>query len=410
MKKAISYDQHIRRIVMGSAIASLIIVALYGAYLQVQMLDSHIRTEARKTSKMAFEALYSAMARGWSKEEILPIVDRLNRVDPGMEVDIFRSEIVAKQYGLRQNEPKIDRFIQAALAGEEQLLMEGAAELRFLYPVVFENECLRCHTQARAGQTAGAIDIRLPLSVVQFSMERLFNVLLLLLVVTLSAVFVLLYFYLRRHLVNPLRILIEKIREIIVQQDLTRTLRLKSNVKEVKDIEESFNRLTQTLHQTQERLKALTLIDHLTGLYNRRRFEEAALLEISRADRYANPFSVVMIDINDFKPINDTYGHRMGDEVLRKIGELLKAHIRESDLAARIGGDEFVLLLPHTDPIGAQQAIEKLRGILEKTVFGEPAHAIRVTASFGAATFPDNGDSLGQLMEYADHQMYQDKR
>ncbi|MGE4296322.1 MAG: GGDEF domain-containing protein [Campylobacterales bacterium] len=410
MSKAVSYDQHIRRIVMGSALLSLLIVIAYGIYLQAQMLDSHARSEARKTSKMAFEALYSAMSKGWTQEEITPIIQRLNAVDPVLKIDIFRTSVVSAQYGLRRDTRAPDGPLLEAMGGEELLMVEGPAKMRFLYPVVLKRECLSCHSNAKAGQVAGVIDIHLPFSVLSFSFERIFNVLLLVFVVMLCGVFVFLYFYLRRHLVDPLKKLIEKIREIIASEDLTRSLHLKSSVKEVKDIEEGFNHLTASLHQSQERLKALTLIDHLTGLYNRRRFEEAALLEISRADRYENPFSIVMVDLDNFKPVNDTYGHRAGDDVLRGIGQLLKNHIRESDLAARLGGDEFVLLLPHTDHDGALRVVAKLSALLKQTHFGDADRPIHVTASFGVASFPDHGDNLGGLMEYADRQMYRQKR
>ena len=119
--------------------------------------------------------------------------------------------------------------------------------------------------------------------------------------------------------------------------------------------------LQDQLLEKNAQLEALSITDPLTGLANRRRLMSRLDEETSRARRYKTPLSVVMIDIDHFKQVNDTHGHAMGDEVLRNIGAMLKASVRTTDLAARYGGEEFTLVLPHTDIPAAIQVAENLR-------------------------------------------------
>ena len=151
------------------------------------------------------------------------------------------------------------------------------------------------------------------------------------------------------------------------------------------------------------------LTDDLTSLPNRRRFMTEFRRESQRADRSGTPLSVIVLDIDDFKKINDTWGHETGDLVLKGLAEALAAATRSVDLAARLGGEEFAVLLPNTDAHGAEGVAERIqRDLAAMTVSagGSPVHA---TASFGISSFPDLA-SLTDLLNDADRCLYEAKR
>jgi diguanylate cyclase (GGDEF)-like protein len=165
------------------------------------------------------------------------------------------------------------------------------------------------------------------------------------------------------------------------------------------------------LHETVER-QAVT--DELTGLSNRRRFQETMVAEVERSRRFGQDLGLVMLDIDDFKAVNDTYGHQQGDLVLREVAKVLRASSREIDEPARYGGEELAVVLPGTDLEGAHQLAERVRegvAALRLPILGDDgAEPLRVTASFGAAALPASADDVRGLVAAADEALYQAKR
>jgi len=158
------------------------------------------------------------------------------------------------------------------------------------------------------------------------------------------------------------------------------------------------------------RIASQAATDSLTGLGNRWTFDEELALEWRRAERVGDPLALILADIDDFKAINDTFGHQVGDEVLRAVGRVLSANVRQVDLAARYGGEEFAVIVPETDLEGAVQLAERLRVALEQEQVGLPDGShVRVTASFGAAV---KGDlpRAEELVAAADETLYEAKR
>jgi two-component system, cell cycle response regulator len=154
--------------------------------------------------------------------------------------------------------------------------------------------------------------------------------------------------------------------------------------------------------------KRLATTDSLTSLKNRRSFVEQARIEISRCQRYSLPLSLILLDVDHFKAINDNRGHAAGDQVLSALGLLLGRQLRTCDVAARWGGEEFVLLLPNTDGAGALVLAERLRGAIERLGIHYESAAIPVTASLGIAEY-HSGESLENLVDRADRAMYSAK-
>jgi diguanylate cyclase (GGDEF)-like protein/PAS domain S-box-containing protein len=160
----------------------------------------------------------------------------------------------------------------------------------------------------------------------------------------------------------------------------------------------------------QTELREQSIRDALTGLYNRRYLDEIFERELSRAARSGQPVSVIMGDLDHFKAVNDTYGHRGGDDVLRVFGQLVARNCRGSDIACRYGGEEFMLLLPEMSGQDAYARAEQLRLALAGTSITHEGSVIRVTASFGVATFPQDGKTRDALVSAVDEALYTAKK
>jgi diguanylate cyclase (GGDEF)-like protein len=163
------------------------------------------------------------------------------------------------------------------------------------------------------------------------------------------------------------------------------------------------------LHETVER-QAVT--DELTGLFNRRRFQEAMATEVERSKRFGQPVGLVLLDLDDFKAVNDTYGHQQGDLVLREVARVLRETSREIDEPARYGGEELAVVLPGTDLEGAYNLAERVRAGIEELALPllDGEGTLGVTASFGVATLPGSADDMRELVAAADEALYRAKR
>ncbi len=170
-------------------------------------------------------------------------------------------------------------------------------------------------------------------------------------------------------------------------------------------------RLTQQLAQARQLLEQLAVIDPLTGLYNRRHLYEAGAQEIERARRQAVPLAALVIDLDDFKQVNDAHGHIAGDALLRAVAASCRASVRPYDIVARHGGEELVVLSPSTSVDEALQLAERLReAIAALAVATESGVRLTPTASIGVATYDRSQQSLAALLDDADRAMYVAKR
>lgn len=158
----------------------------------------------------------------------------------------------------------------------------------------------------------------------------------------------------------------------------------------------------ETLQEVQKELTMLATFDSLTGLYNRNKINEHLQNEITLAQRYQESFGIMLLDIDDFKMVNDTYGHLVGDEVLKEFAKLLKQHIRQTDILGRWGGEEFIILVRKVDLEDTRELAEKLREIIERYNFPTLKH---LTSSFGISIYQEE-DTIKTLFEKVDKALY----
>lgn len=167
----------------------------------------------------------------------------------------------------------------------------------------------------------------------------------------------------------------------------------------------------QQLQSVNEQLQALSSTDRLSGLYNRGHWEECLQHEFARHRRYGTTASLVMLDIDHFKRINDTYGHQAGDRVIKEVAQTIRRHIRDTDIAGRYGGEEFAMLLPDTDRIGANHFAERLRKAIAAIAVAHEGQTIQLTASLGISDLvAEPCERYEQLIARADAALYESKR
>jgi diguanylate cyclase (GGDEF)-like protein len=183
--------------------------------------------------------------------------------------------------------------------------------------------------------------------------------------------------------------------------------RLKAVLKK-KDLQDEMERMNRALKRANRALRKLLITDEKTKLFNYRYFRERITEEFKRASRYENPLSCIMVDLDHFKVINDTLGHRAGDHVLEEFGRILTESARETDLVARYGGEEFIVVLPHTDGPRALTVAERIRRSTSSRTFVPEDGPLKLTVSCGVATFPTNPSikSEEDLIRAADEALY----
>jgi len=164
------------------------------------------------------------------------------------------------------------------------------------------------------------------------------------------------------------------------------------------------------VERAHEQLRLQSNIDHLTGIFNRRYFTDRLREEIDRAERYGTSFAVAFIDVDNFKRINDEHGHLGGDEILQQITQTCASQVREIDTLARIGGEEFALLLPQTTPTEAEHLVERLRASVAATRAKVRDGSLEVTVSIGLTSSSRDRLDVNGIMRRADEALYAAKR
>ena len=410
------------RISLGKVMILLSAASLAFALLLILAISEVVRTkaiqdlahdEARDVSRMAFESLYSVMRKGWNKQEINEVIARLDGSLPGTKVRAFRGAAVTRQFGAIPGEQALvdadPALSQALSTGQEALLFPDRATIRYLYPILAGQECLSCHSQSTPGAVQGVIEVVYPIDNLKVAFNYVIDTVVGYSLLVLGFALVSLYYLLRRLVVSPISNLVGIISQVTEEMNLEHRVSGSAWILEVGLLADYFNRLLSTVQDYNQRLEELSVRDPLTGLYNRRKFQEFMRHEIIRTTRHGRGFSVIMIDLDNFKYINDTFGHPIGDMVLKELSAMLLGGLRQGDVLARMGGDEFAIILPETPAGSGLQVANKLHQELAGRTFELPIGKILCTASFSMVSFPDDGKTEEEICTAMDVVLYKAK-
>jgi len=397
---------------VGLVISSL---ALYSTFISYRLgaVREMAKADGQRISHLVFEHLYSVMRKGANQAEIDDLVHHIQSQLPNYEVTIVRGEPVVRQFGDRSGQAGLrasDAVLADALrSGEEYSGMHGA-NLRYLFPVKVGGECIGCHSMAKIGETNGAISVSVPLAALEAPIAAFAYPLMYLALGLVMTLLLAIFLVLRSRVSQPIVELADHVSAISQAVDYSRDLAVGSTwPKEIRGLAANFNALMGQVRASHEQLREISLRDPLTTLFNRRHFD-ATIEQASLAAQSGGPaFAVLLIDLDLFKPINDQHGHAAGDAVLVNVGKSLLGAVRESDLAARIGGDEFAVLAPATAYGEALELAERLRHAIEAPHMRFGKAQINIACSIGVACFPESGQRVSDLMRAADLAMYADK-
>ncbi len=289
-----------------------------------------------------------------------------------------------------------------------------------------ERSVYRIAVPAVSGIRWGTVTARFSLDRLEAQLERTRFWLALVSGLVFSVVGSVLFLGLDRLVVRPVRTLQTAVRRMGEGHLATRVPPLRGS--ELRELTDTINRMasqlqherenlerivadrTRELQEANARLERLAVTDGLTGVFNHRRFQETMQAELVRAERHRRPVSVLMVDVDFFKKVNDTLGHPAGDDLLRRLAQVLGQDLRQTDLIARYGGEEFAVILPETSKTEAMQVAERMRVAVEERINAEGNWPNRVTVSIGVATYPEDGKEGEQILVAADQAMYVAKR
>ncbi|RXJ83262.1 bifunctional diguanylate cyclase/phosphodiesterase [Arcobacter sp. CECT 8985] len=367
MKKSTTYKKLITKIILFTLFVTLIIALAYGEYLKKDAIEKLTKIDSKKTSKLIFQSLYSAMEKGWNKKDLAKIIDRINSIDEEMSVNVYRSSLVAKLYGEIEEDKKVRKanpFVKKAFHKEEVLNIIDESLIQFYYPIIAEKQCLECHSNAKSGDVLGVIDISYPVRDLKVSLTSMINFFVIFIIVFSLVLFIALYFGFDKHLVKPIKIFVNKISQITEEKDIKQRVELNDKIEELSSMQRVFNKMLDSLEYQ-------FYNDELTSLPNRKK-----LLEVANSNRYA---SLTLINIDKFQEINDLYGDKVGNNLLVHISELLKENSPKSAKLFKLHADEYALYYEQDISLEELQSlILYLIDIIEKNIFvvkeGNEAH------------------------------------
>ncbi len=390
-------------------------IMVYAAYIQqrnmVALKVGH--AEAQRTANLIFEHLYSVMRKGWTRDEIDDVVHHIRRHLPDYDISVVRGEPVARQFGdiaghaALRNDPLVSRVI----AGRNEIFEDSEERMRYGFPLRMSSECVSCHTTAQSGEVNGVIVVSIPSERLREPIEAAVRPTILWIGAVVVILFGAIFIALRRRVVDPIIEFTEHVRDAAWADGGGRFIaRPKHWPNEIDSLAASFNSLMGEVESSQLKLEEASLHDALTGLFNRRHFDITLQQAITDVDGGAEPFAVLLLDLDRFKPVNDRYGHAAGDALLVAVAQAIHSALRETDMAARIGGDEFAVLALSAHAEAVHELTERVRMAIATLTLRFGDETLTAACSIGAVIYPEAGhSSAANVLRAADAAMYIDK-
>lgn len=400
--------QVMHRALLVCASVTVFLFLLHNLFYAQKALEK----EGEYLTGIVFDRLYSAMMTGWDKHSIDQIFIDLNARAPDMTLELHRSELLENQFGRRNaNTPTLE---QSAFLTSQQgaSLIEYHWDTGVTYTkrIHLREECLACHTQGTVGATAGILSVTYPFSSVRVSLSGSIMTTFLSLIFAITFCYWLFKRFMVSQIEEPVERLVHQINRISSHDDLDKTVNIESEIREIQQIETAFNQKNGRLKDAYREVAHLSVTDTLTGLYNRNKLAETLAEEICRFQRHNQGFALAMMDLDGFKQINDVYGHDAGDIALVEFANLIRKNLRPTDTAVRLGGDEFLVVLGHTNRDQAQRYVERIQSLVNGHAVTYGDIEFSLATSVGLACCNEDGQDSEILLQGADQAMYQNKQ
>lgn len=398
MQKVITYNKFIRKVMFLSIISILMLFLLYSNLIQSSSIEKNIKNDTNAIAKLIFQNIYTVMKMGGDIEVINETIKKIENSISHVNIAVLK------------NDENKNEIVTKAFQTKESQIISHKQALQFATPMLFKQECLQCHANSQINDVAGVIFIEHPIMDIKLSLEDIFMMISILFILIILVFFTTWIYFLKKYFIEPINSLISQISKHKTYKDLKSEIIIDTNIKEIKLLEKAFNTKNKALFSSSNKLELASNKDHLTGIHNRKKFVEYSTLMINDSQRYNHTFSLLLIDLNKFKPINDTYGHNIGDKVLIFFTQIINNSIRETDYLFRIGGDEFYLLLSNTSYDESTIIVKKLQEKLMDNQFISGNIKLEVSASFGIAQHKKDADTIEELIKIADIRMYENKK
>lgn len=373
MKKT-TYNKLILKIILITLTFSLTIAFVYTHYMKKEAIEKLSKVDAKKTTELIFQSLYSAMERGWTRDDLENIIARLNSVDKNMAVNVYRGEEVAKQFGdilKDSNARKTDLFVQSAFKNNDVLNVIDDSMIEYYYPIIAKQECLKCHTQTQVGNVLGVINIMYPIDDLKISLSSIINFFILFIILFSIVIFIALFVEFERHLVKPIKNFITNINYISNHKDITKRVGTNNKITEIDSMQSVFNNMLDSLEYQ-------FYHDELTTLPNRKKLIETLSFE--------DDSILMIINIDKFQHINDLYGDKIGNDIIKNTANIIKENVSKDAILFKLHADEYALYLPTA---GVYEEIKTLAlhlaNCIENHTFTINENEIYVNATIGVA-------------------------
>ncbi|MDP3291320.1 MAG: GGDEF domain-containing protein [Sulfuricurvum sp.] len=393
------FGSFVKQVVVVSAVFGITLFVIYWLLVS-QSNRNPLKEQSKQTGRMIFSMFYTAMQNGWGQKEIDAMTYRINQDNKNLQVKLYRGPLVDAVYGKRQEQGSftmIDR-------DEMELVDNGT--LRYHYAIKFEQACLRCHANANIGDDAGMLELTFPMGEFWVSSTYVFKIIGAIFIVTLFSISFVLYVMLKREFITPLDDFVVQVDRIMSHQDLRKEISVKTSIAELNHLKNAFNKIRAQLADSFDSIKLSAEVDELTGVFNRLKLNQI----LAQYGHSRLECSIILFDLDKFKPINDTYGHDIGDEVLKRFASVIRENLKGRDYVFRLGGDEFLALLPHTSAHDAEMIAVQIEWELSTTPLVIESGMITIACSYGVAYSEDVTHMFDELFRSADQSMFANKK
>jgi len=334
--KGTTYNKITAKIISIMLIVTLSIAYMYSEYIKEEVVINLAKQDAKKTSRLVFESMYSAMQKGWDKEEIQEIIKRLNKVDQELKIFVYRGEKVSSLYGEISNDKQVRELnpnVKEPFKGKETLDIINSDIIKYYFPVIAEDTCLSCHTNAQVGDVLGVININYPITELKIALKDIVKFFLFFMISFTVIIFVLLLMNFNRYLVSPIKNFIDTADTIKKSSDITQRVEVDNNINEIQSMQKMFNGMLDSIeHQF--------YYDSLTKLKNRKSLQ----LDLSKN----NNLLLMIINVDKFQQINNLYGDNIGDKILLEFKNKFLDFLPDNSSLYKLHADEFGII-SHND-------------------------------------------------------------